>query len=182
METRNLALHLKDINQLFDDPETNPLKSSGPYEKGMDTLLDELDDDRGTEPVKLTIYLPASQVQNDLEEQVKDALRRYCSYRIQENETEIRQIRLRGKRQLIFAMPFMAVALIFSALAYLVASGASNVWVQVIAGVFATLFSVASWIFVWGPIDTLSYEWRPYLFENHQYARLLAAEVQILAE
>jgi len=52
----------------------------------------------------------------------------------------------------------------------------------VFAGIFATLFSVASWIIVWDPIESMLYGWRPMLTENMHYLALSQAMVEITGE
>ncbi|MBP1694605.1 MAG: hypothetical protein H6Q37_2488 [Chloroflexi bacterium] len=182
METIQVTLHLSTIDGLFEAPETNPLKYPGPYESGIDTILEELNQAGRVESVQILLLLPSEQIQPDMESRVKAALERYCNFQIRKNQSEIQLARRIARRQLVSALPFMGIALVLSVLFAAVVGNTTNTWLQVFAGIFATLFSVASWIIVWDPIESMLYGWRPMLTENMHYLALSQAMVEITGE
>jgi len=182
MDTLHLTLHLNTIDGLFEAPDLNPLKYSGPYESGMDTILEELHKARRVDSVQITIFLPPDQIQPELDTHVNEAIERYCNFCIHKNEAEIQHSRRIARRQLVSALPFMGIALVLSVLFTAAVDRTTNPVLQLFAGIFATLFSVASWIIVWDPIETLSYGWRPLLIENNRFRSLSQVELEIKSE
>jgi hypothetical protein len=181
METILISLKLNTIDELFDAPEGNPLHYPGPYESGVDTIFNELHAAHHSGAVHLQISLPPAEVQPGLTEQVVLGLQRYCDFQIHKNEAEIKQTRHTGRRQFVLALPLMGVALLLTVFFAALAQRLTYPLFQALAGILATLFSVASWIVAWSPIDLLVYGWRPLRSENHLYERLRAARVEIIA-
>jgi len=178
----DLSLHLEKIDDLFVDPDTNPLENPHLRVSGMQTLLDELHTRSPDAAIHLTLYLPGDQITPELEERTKDAIRRYCEFQIENNEREVENTRYSGQRAFRVGLVGMAIFLLLSTICYVVANKASNYLILGIAAVMATFFSVASWVIIWGPVDTLVYGWRTIWRQARQYRSIADAQLTFRAE
>ena len=148
----------------------------------MQILLDEMQARSPDVPIHLTLYLPGDQITPDLEALATDAIRRYCEFQIGIHEREIYSTRFNGRHDFRVGLVGMAIFLFLSAICYAVVSNASNYLIIGLAAVLATFFSVASWVIIWGPVDTLVYGWRPVRRQARLYRSIAAAQLTIRAE
>jgi hypothetical protein len=116
--------------------------------------------------VHTTIILPCSEVEPDVELRVADAVRRYCTARIDRIDRELRALRREGFSSLWIGLLSLASGLLLSE-AFRRSSLPETVRVFFGDGVFL----LVAWVGMWYPLDLLFYARRPYLRER----RLLEA-------
>ena len=114
--TVEIKLQLNTIEELFFVSEINPLKPHSRFTSGIDELLFNLRTIRLRNNLKIVINLSNSATEPDLEENVKAALNRYCTVKIEENRAEIRELHRLGWRALIGAIIVIAVTMGLAAL------------------------------------------------------------------
>ena len=180
--TTEIDLHLAQIDDLFVDPDTNPLANPRLQVSGIQTVLNELLTRDLDQPMHLRLYLPADQITPDLENEVKGALQRYCAFQINNLEAEIAATRYDGRRAFRVGFVGMAICLCLSLVGYGIYSAAVNPAWKTIGGLFGSFFSVASWVIIWNPTDLLVYGWRPSKREIKKYQRIAQSEITILSE
>jgi hypothetical protein len=177
-----LELHLEVIDDLFVDPDTNPLANPNLRTSGIQTLLEQLRDLPSDAPVQLTLYLPADQITPGLDARLQDATRRYCEFQIGLLEREAKNTRTGGMRDIRYGLIGMGFFLILSVISYAAYGNLGNPVASALAGILATFFSVASWVVIWNPVDTMVYGWRPVLREARLYRRIADAPLAVKPE
>jgi hypothetical protein len=76
----------------------------------------------------------------------------------------------------------MSICLLLSIAGYAVYTAATNPFLKTIGGLLGTLFSVASWVIIWNPVDMLVFGWRPLHHEIRKYKRIAQSQITILPE
>jgi hypothetical protein len=171
---RNITVRLRSVQDLFESPECDPLASSGlRLRSGIDELVNELGPRRLGSVNSAVIVLPASQLEPELEQQLKLAIRAYCELRLRETDNDLRAFRQDGWRALGIGMVLFIAGLTVSTI--IVRSSAT--------GVIKTFFGdglavVIAWIGAWYPLDTLINYTRPYR-RTRKLLRALS-EIEIL--
>lgn len=180
---REISLHLKKLDDLFVEPETNPFENTHLGTSGVKIVLDELRFRPSNQGVRLKIYLPSSQITPRLDERVLDAIQRYCQFMIQEGEKEIEDIRRTGRAKLIVGLIGMVICFLLSSAGYWLAENlGSSLAIRVVADLLASFFAVVGWVIVWNPLDSLVFEWRPVRRDNRIYQSICGVALTIVSE
>jgi hypothetical protein len=178
----SISLHLEKIDDLFVDPDTNPFENSNLRNSGMTMILNELYKHRLPETLQIILYLPASEITPDLAARTKDALQRYCTFMVANRETEVLNTRLDGRRSLAVGLIGSVIFIILAGLGYTFASASGGGPVSYLGFLFGGFFSLAAWVIIWTPVDTLIYYWRPAWREVRKYRLIAHADLKILPE
>ena len=169
----DVLLQLDDVGALFAEPEADPFDPNSRYLSGMDEVRNRLIIEGMDDPVRLTIMLPDTAVIPDTST-LKAAIGRYCAAKIAENQQQIAELRVDGRRSLIsgfiIVIVLMVLTIIVSLLLHL------N---QAFTGMLAGWVGIAIWVIFWNPIDTYVYAWRPYRREIKVYESIQNAELII---
>ena len=182
MMTTEISLHLTQVDDLFVDPDTNPLANPRLQVSGIQTALNELLDRDLDPPLVLALHLPADQITPDLEDQLKEALPRYCAFQIQNLQAEIETTRYDGRRAFRVGLVGMFICMSLAVVGYAMYGAATNPLWKIVGGLFGSFFSVASWVIIWNPLDLLVYGWRPLRREVKKYQRIAQAQIKILPD
>jgi hypothetical protein len=169
-----ITLALDDITQLFEEPEINPFAPNRVYTSGIRTILNELKPLSLNSRTRANILLPATQISPALQQQVKDAIERYCRSRIYRNEKELLSLRWRGLRALQGGSLFLAACLVLSALVE-----NATFLPEFLIHFFSEGLIIAGWVSLWHPIEILLYEWWPYWRENRLLQHIMEMEMVI---
>ena len=170
----DVELQLNDVDALFGDPAADPFDPNSRYLLGMDEVRNRLIVAGFDDPVRLTIDLPDTAVTPDTTTTLKEAIARYCSAKIVENEQQITELRLDGRRSLISALVIGIVLMALTiSISYLVSLN------DVLSGMIAGWVGIAIWVIFWNPIDTYVYAWRPYRREIKIYEAIQNVELII---
>jgi hypothetical protein len=178
----SIAVHLDNIDSLFVDPDTNPFENPKLRLSGIQTILNELHKQKLPEKLYLTIYLPRDEIPPDLLERTKDALQRYSAFQVDNLETEVRNTRLDGRRSLAVGLILSVIFIIFAGIGYTFASVVGSGPLSYLGFLFGGFFSLAAWVIIWTPVDTLLYYWRPAWRESHKFRLIARADINILPE
>ena len=173
-ELRTINLELKSIEDLFLEPEFNPLDSESRSQSGIAELMEQVRDLNKKEPLKINIFFTSPPDDADMETLANKAINRFCSVKIRECEQAIYELRSQGKRDFVSALllslilvlgEYFAVQLRFlpEFLTYLLATG----------------FGIIAWVVLWPPLDKLLYEWRPCRRSQQIFKYIQAAELEI---
>jgi hypothetical protein len=78
-----IDLHLKEIKHPFVDPEFNPFKNHKLQISGAEDAANHLrTKEWKVDKIRLNIFLPGGQIDPGLQSRTKDALSRYCDFKI----------------------------------------------------------------------------------------------------
>lgn len=154
----NITIRLRSAQDLFEPPDCDPLASSQlRFRSGIDELVNELGPRRLGSVRSAVIVLPPSQLEPDVERQLKLAIAAYCEVRLRETNNDLRAFRQDGWRALGVGTVLFIAGLTVSTI--VIRSSAS--------GVLKTFFGdglavVIAWIGAWYPLDALIHYTRPY--------------------
>lgn len=169
-----VSIELNSIEDLFLEPEFNPLNLHSRFQSRIDEVIDQVREMSRKRPLKIFMSLTTLFDEVDLEEKVKSALNRFCAIKIRECEQAIHELQRQGKRDLVYALllsfililcEFFVVQLSFlpEVFSYLLAPG----------------FGLIAWVVLWPPLDKLLYEWRPCRRSQRVYKYIQSAKLEI---
>jgi hypothetical protein len=172
--TYEIELRLGDIRHLFEKPELSPFSPAYreySYTSGIEYIAGELYANTSYRAVQATILLPAEQVEEDTEEQARAARRRYCSAKLQDIQHDLAATLWRGLRALCAAL----VALFAFIGASKAVDGDTSVFLQVIS----EGLSIAGWVALWFPLESLTFTLWQHWLERMIYTRLRDMELTV---
>lgn len=179
MEQFNVQISLEKIEDMFGEPEANPFIPGSRYVSGIDEIVGQmrLKPRELHHPACLVIRLPQTAVSPNTQTIFKEAMERYCSAKILENQQAIKEIRVLSRRQAISALVIVAVLFLFTILLVNTVPG-----LQQVGGAIAGFVGIAVWVIFWDPIYNYVYAWRPNkldlrIFENLQTADLVTESI-----
>jgi hypothetical protein len=173
----HITIRLRSVRDLFEPPECDPLASSPlRFRSGIEELVNELGPRRLGSVKSVVIVLPPSQLEPDLERQLKDAIAAYCEERLSETDNDLRAFRQDGWRALgVGAILFFAGLAVSTVVIKSSASG----WLKTFFG--DGLAVVIAWIGAWYPLDTLINYTRPYRRTRKLLRALSQIEINVRA-
>ncbi len=74
------------------------------------------------------------------------------------------------------------ICILLAGTGYYLYAVSGNTALGFLGALFGSLFSLASWVIVWNPLDMLIYGWRPIRREANKYRNIARADVRILPE
>jgi hypothetical protein len=178
---QSLVLRVDSVDQIFNAPDANPFSANEVDVLGqaaLDRLIVRLQAYplRHWEDVKLVVALPADQVTPDLQPRLAEALRRYCTARIEDNRLQIRLSRLQHSFGMVAVI---VVVLAVMAIAYLlfttIFSGASSTAQGLVAGAIC----IFAWVILWDPLEALAFDWVAPRRENNVLQRIMKMELVV---
>jgi hypothetical protein len=177
METENnITLHLNDIRDLFIAPDFDPFDPHSTEFAGLEILAEYLKPRDLDQPLKVTLYLPPEQITPDLPTKTREAVARYCQWRILKNGNEMKITRREGGRTLVYAL--IICAIVFALYIALVLLNVSSTLLSIIGPTLV----IVCWVVVWWPVETLLFNWLPNWRDKHIYQKLMETEMVILPE
>lgn len=174
----DVALTLRDLRDLFREPELDPFAGEDTDESGIDRLLDILkaDDRWRRSEFRLTLSIPEAEITPDVELKIRRAMGRYCDGQIQYNRRKLTQVRTEGRRSLRIGGLFLAACLGLAALAETLFRDEGLLGTLVVEGLF-----IAGWVGLWQPVDLLLYAWWPYADEIKLHEKIRRMELIVKA-
>jgi hypothetical protein len=168
-------LHLRKIDDLFESPDVSPMSDDYQvysYTSGIEFVAKELAAHRQLRAVDLTLLLPATQIEPNLESRTRAAIQRYCASRIRDIENDLGALRYQSRHTLRIAIP-----------AWLVLLGVGQVLSssgQPEFDIAGQGLSVVAWILLWFPLDTMIFGIRQKRAESEIYRSLMAVTLKIV--
>ena len=179
--TRDIVLRLDSLEQLFNEPDMNPFSEEEVDVLGEPALLRAVRRllsrrIRNWEGMRLVIELPKDQIAAGLEQQTKQALRRYSDAKIEDN---LLTIRLGRTRSLIGLGIVIVISILVIILTYFLLTSVFPRTSDTVTALIASSVSVFVWVSLWGPLEKLLFDWVQPHMENRILRKLLALDVVI---
>src|ERR671932_269364 len=166
-----VTLEYTDINWLFDQPDVSPFSENFheySTRPGIEHIYNELHANPSLKRVETTILLPPDQTTPALEQQTREAIRRYCLARSQEVGQDERALRWRSLGALAIALVlFVPYVIVEKPLQE------SEIWLLNLIG---EGMSILIWVALWFPLDALVFGVLSYHADSESYRR--ASEMQ----
>jgi hypothetical protein len=170
-----VKLHYADINSLFEMPDVSPFSEDfDEYSTvaGIEHIYNELQANPVLKRVETTIVLPPEQITPNLEQNTREAIRRYCLARSREVGQSERALRWRALRALGVAL------VLFVAYAFL------QWWLQGTKLLAVSLIleglDILIWVALWFPLDALFFGLQSYDLNSKSYKR--ASQMRLTIE
>ena len=174
----DIDLHLKNIKNLFLDPELDPFENERLQISGAEEAANCLrTKKRKKRQVRLNIFLPAEQVDSDLQRETADALSRYCDFKITQNQRQLEIERTEGRRAVMIGLIFAALCLLMVTVVYFLGPLSDTLFM-----IFGGIFTILIWMAIWNPGETFLYGLQPYKLEIRTHQALKDAEIVIKKE
>ena len=168
------TLLLADIEHFFSKPNLSPFSHDYreySYTAGIEYLANELYANPSSREVRVTLLLPPEKMVPGLEQQTREAVRRYCSGRLKEIEQDRRGLRQRALQGLLMALVGLVI---FIALGSELTGNAS-----LLLRIFGEVLIVIGWVYVWFPLDTLVFGVRHYHLDAKIYKKLMTMQLTL---
>jgi hypothetical protein len=173
--SKDIVLHLAQVDHLFTPPEVTPFSPGWRSVPGVEMIYQQWLNDRRAQTGRLTLYLASSGEALTSPEQIHSAFCRYSDQEIEQNQTSINILRRVARRSAIIGLSILAFFLTGS----MVVAQLPFVpeW---LATMLQESFIVAAWVAMWRPAELYLYEWRPFKLRIYflQYLRQLEIEVK----
>jgi hypothetical protein len=174
----DIDLHLKTIKHLFLEPELDPFENQILQLSGAEEAVNFLrTKKREKRQVRLNIFLPAEQIDSDLQRMAVDALSRYCDFKIALNQRQFEIERTEGRRAVMIGLIFAALCLLMVTVVYFLGPLSDALFM-----IFGGIFTILIWMAIWNPGETFLYGLQPYKLEIRTYQALKDAEIVIKKE
>jgi hypothetical protein len=176
----DLVLQLQHIDELFNAPECDPFST-----REIDVLGES-----GFEVVwkrmvrrwpqrsalqRVIVQLPPLQLTPELAETTRIALQRYCTAKIEDNRRRRRLTTRKAVRLFGYAALMMALAL---ALMFLFYAGPLTFLPEWLRTILTMLAFFAAALAIWNPLDSLLFDWAPFVRDNATYDQISALDLR----
>jgi hypothetical protein len=156
-----VELSFKRVDQFFDPDDPSPIKSRDLTDDALFAMITAIIDREPKKPVDYIIRFPASQVTDEIEAGLPQAVRTYFVYRCEGAKRRLRVLLKRMKYGLIYGLSISAV--LIAILVYLY----SRINDQVLADIVLGAIVIFCWVALWDPIDIFLHQ---YLFQKKTIA------------
>jgi hypothetical protein len=174
-----LTLQLQRVDELFNAPERNPFSSRELDvlgEAGFDLLWKQMVRrwPRRSPLRRISVQLPPDQLSPDLTEATRVAWHRYCAAKIEDNQQRRSLITRKALRLVGYSLLVLVFALVLMVLFYAGPLQFLPGWLRGILSILAVYaFSLA----LWDSLDSLIFDWAPFVRDNATYSLIDNLEV-----
>ncbi len=154
-----IDVRLSSVDQVFDLRDPAPFRERDLEPDLVEYLYTAAEDLAAHGPFQVVLWLPEA-VDAD---RLVLAYRAHFAYEVDRVVRRRRRLKRDGGLALLFAAPLLVALLALAR----VAGGIARVGVEVSEGI-----TIAGWVLMWRPIETLFYDWIPLRREHKLYTRL----------
>jgi hypothetical protein len=177
-----LILQLKRVDELFNAPERNPFSTRAVEvlgETGFDLLWKRMVRHwpRRSALRRVSVQLPPDQLTPDLTEATRAAWHRYCAAKIEDNKQQRRLTVQKSLQLLGLALGVLVGALIVIALLFAAPLGLLPGRLR---GTLIVLAAYAVSLSIWDALDSLIFDWPPFVRDNATYR--LIDDLEVIVE
>ncbi len=175
-----LVLQLRRFDEMFNAPDADPFSSREIDvlgESGFDVLWKRMVRrwPRRPDLQRVVVQLPPDQLTPDLAEAAHTALQRYCAAKIEDNRRQRRFITRKALRLLGYSALILLCALVLIFLFYVGPLGFLPGWLR---GILTILAAYAASLAIWDSLDSLLFEWAPFVRDNTTYTLISALDLR----
>lgn len=168
-KTLRVDLRLPSIDALFSRSDLTPLSPDFhpySYESGMEYLADRLYADRRLKTVEATFVLPRNALTSTADGDVRAAVQRYSTAKIEATGIDVRGDISRGLRAMFLGIVALAILL-------LIAGGIENITNDTfVSRAIVTGLTIGAWVSLWFPIEMLFWSAWTHRYDRAVYERL----------
>jgi len=167
-----IELELHSMMQIFNSFDPAPF-----HEKELDAsaevyIYNSVDEFPLKKPLEIMIYLPSSEIDQETEHTLKEAIRNHFSYKKLLTEIELRRLFQRGRKN-------MSIAIVFLFLCLLMIRLLSSLHESLFNSLFSEGLLIIGWVAMWEPVDIFLYRWWPLVHKKNIYSKILGMDVSV---
>ncbi|AAM05465.1 hypothetical protein [Methanosarcina acetivorans] len=167
-----IELELKSFLQLFDSFDPAPFHEKELNLDAEEYLYNAVDEFPLKKPLEIMIYLPSTEVNAQLETDLKEAIKNHFSYKRLLAEIELKRLLHQGRKNFI-------IALIFLFLCLLVIRLLSAFEESLVNTLFSEGLLIIGWVAMWEPVHIFLYGWWPIVHRRNIYEKIVHMDVYI---
>jgi hypothetical protein len=178
MDNVMFTYQLDNISQLYMAPELNPLSANELAVVGqsaLERIFSKKEALSKKKTIELTLLLPPDKIAPNIEQQIHEAVDRYCLLKMKDNDNLLRVTRRNGFRSSLNGFIFLGVCLLLSAF---FASDLLTFLPTFVHTILSEGFIIIGWIGLWHPVEAFLYDGIPIIHQNETYQRM--REMKIL--
>jgi hypothetical protein len=146
----DINLHLKDIKYLFLDPDLDPFENEMLQLSGIEEAINRLGTKkRKRSKVRLNIFLPGRQNDPKLQNTTKEAMSKFCDFKIMHTQRLLEKEKMEGWRAVMIGLVFSAICLLMIVAIYLLGPLSDTILV-----IFVGFFTILIWMAIWNPAES----------------------------
>ncbi len=172
MSDATFTYRLDDIQQLYIAPELNPFSTNELAIVGQ-SALERVLSQKGAiskkESVELHVLLPPDQITPNIEQKIHEAIDRFCSLKMKDNDDLLSVTRRNGFRSSVNGFIFLGICLLLSGL---FASDLLTFVPALVRGILTEGFTIIGWVGLWHPVEAFLYDGIPIRHQNEIYQRM----------
>ena len=181
MTKQDVVLKLNAIDELFNAPDVNPFTENEIDVLGEAALPHAVRQMlarriRHWHEARLVIQLPPDQITPDLQAQTRDAVRRFCTAKIEDNRLTIRLSRVRSAIGLAMVT---IISVVVIAVAWLLFKTIFAAVSDTVGVVVAASISVFVWVILWDPMEKLIFDWVTPALENRNLRGIMDMDLVV---
>jgi hypothetical protein len=158
--------------QLYDPFDPAPL-----HERELDAGADEyiynaVDEFPLKKSLEIMIYLPPSEISDNVQLAIKKAIKNHFTYKRTLNEIDLKRLLKRGRRNLFIALFFLFLCLLLIRLLSTFEESLLNTMVS--EGLL-----IIGWVAMWEPVHIFLYGWWPIVHRRRIYDKIIEMNVYV---
>lgn len=168
-----VEVRLSDPRGLFNSLDPAPFIEKDLDSDAEDYIVDTVQDFPLVTPLKLVIYLPAGQVENEAATPIPEAIRNYFDYRAHHTDMKLRFMLLRGRTSLIIGLLFL-----FGCIAARQLVGVA-IETGLVHDIVEEGLLICGWVAMWRPIQIYLYDWWPIRRMRRCYEKIREMPIEV---
>lgn len=165
-----IELELHGMMQIFNSFDPSPF-----HEKELDAnaelyIYNSVDEFPLKQPLEIKIYLPPSEISEETENILKEAIKNHFTYKKVLTEIDLKRLLQRGRTNMIIAFFFLFSCLF---IIHLLAFFEKNL----LNSLFSEGLLIIGWVAMWEPVDIFLYRWWPIIHKKKIYEKILNMEI-----
>ena len=153
-ETGVIEIRLTHLNQLFNTFDPSPFHERDLDQDAEDYIVASADEYPLKRPLRLVIYLPASEVPPPGEHGLPHAIHNYFAYQLDMARRRLRSQLRQGRAALLIGLAFLLTCLSLRQLALSLEPGSAG-------QILSEGLLIVGWVAMWRPLEIFLYEWWP---------------------
>lgn len=174
-----VIVHLDHIQDLFTAPMGDPFSENLRFVSGVEFIKSELKPEmlKPGARTRTTIFLRKEAIEHNLAGKIKDALNRYCQFKVLQNEKTISALRRDALKALFLGILFLASGDFLAALL-----AGTTFLPRFLDTLLSDGFNIAFWVMLWRPVDFFLFDLSAYRRENKIYQWMMKMEIVVSEE
>lgn len=168
-----IELELNSLMQIFNSFDPAPFREKELDPEAEEYIYNTVGEFPLKKPLKIIIYIPPSEFDDESEHALKEAIRNHFSYKKVLADIELRKLLQRGRRN-------MEIAIVFLFLCLLIIRLLSTLEQSLINTMLSEGLTIIGWVAMWEPVYVFLYGWWPIVQKKNIYKKILNMDINVI--